>query len=105
MTELEVNLKKQNIFKFPFLKYVGAYTITKFFDYFKSLSFLLDNLETKTLNNEIDKLSIDRPIYVTGVARAGTTIILEMLSKHPDLATHQYKHLLIPYLLIGLIRL
>jgi len=98
MTEKKINLKKQDTFEFPFLKYVGAYAITKFFDYFKSLSFLLDNLETKTLNNEIDKLSIDRPIYVTGVARAGTTIILEMLNKHPDLATHQYKHLLIPYL-------
>ena len=41
MTEIKINLKKQDVFKFPFLKYVGAYTITKFFDYFKSFSFFL----------------------------------------------------------------
>ncbi|MHA2049671.1 MAG: sulfotransferase [Promethearchaeota archaeon] len=76
----------------------AGYTISKFFHSFKSLSFLLDRLETLTLHKDIYDLTVDKPIYITGVARAGTTIILEMLSKHPDLASHRYKHLLIPYI-------
>jgi hypothetical protein len=50
----------------------------------------LGNLESQTLRTEIDSASIDRPIYVAGLARAGTTILLELLSRHPDVATHQY---------------
>ena len=90
-------LKKQDKFEFPFSGYVG-YTITKFFDNFKTLSFLLDKMETITMRKDMAKLRVDRPIYITGLARAGTTIVLEMLSKHPDTATHQYKHMLMPYL-------
>jgi len=78
--------------------YAGGYTITKFFNSFKKISFLLDRFETLMLNSDLNKLNIESPIYITGLARAGTTIILEMLHKHPDLASHQYKHFLIPYL-------
>jgi hypothetical protein len=35
--------------------------------------------------------AIDRPIFVTGVARSGTTIILESLAKHPNSASHRYR--------------
>jgi hypothetical protein len=35
--------------------------------------------------------AIDRPIYVTGLARSGSTILLELLAAHPDVATHRYK--------------
>ena len=44
---------------------------------------------------------IDRPIYVTGLARSGTTILLETLARHPDVATHRYRDfpfLFTPYL-------
>ena len=88
---------ENNNLKLPILEYLG-YLITKFFDFFKPISFLLDKVETLMLQNDITRLNIDKPIYITGLARAGTTIILEMLSKHPDLASHQYKHVLMPYL-------
>jgi Sulfotransferase family len=35
--------------------------------------------------------TIDRPIYVTGLARSGSTILLELLAAHRDVATHQYR--------------
>ncbi len=35
--------------------------------------------------------TIDRPIYVTGLARSGSTILLELMAAHPDVATHQYR--------------
>jgi len=78
--------------KFPLRGYAG-YGLTKFFNSFKSLSFLFDRIETMYMLKDINKLDIDRPIYIIGLARAGTTIILEMLDKHPDLTSHKYKHL------------
>ena len=32
-----------------------------------------------------------QPIYISGVARAGSTILLETLAQHPDLASHRYR--------------
>ncbi|MFX0020987.1 MAG: sulfotransferase [Candidatus Hermodarchaeota archaeon] len=87
----------RNSHKFPLVGNAG-YAITKFFTSFKIISFLLDRIETMFLQNDIKKISIDRPIFITGLARAGTTIILEMLEKHPDLASHKYKNVLMPYL-------
>lgn len=51
----------------------------------------LGNLETKALADEIAPVAIEAPIYVTGLARAGTTIALEILAAHPDVATHLYR--------------
>ena len=92
-----IRKSKKEGFKFPLTGYMG-YFVTKFFDLFKPLTFLYERFETMTLITTIRKLRIYKPIYITGLARAGTTIVLEMLSKHPDLAAHQYKNLLMPYL-------
>lgn len=89
--------RNQNSLDFPFVGYVG-YAVTKFFSSFTKLSYLLDRIETILLHNSINKLTIDRPIYIMGLARAGTTITLEMLEKHPFLASHKYKHLPMPFL-------
>ena len=51
----------------------------------------LGNLESGSLRESIEATEIDRPIYVSGMARAGTTIVLELLSRHPELASHKYR--------------
>lgn len=51
----------------------------------------LGNLESATLREQLEAIPIDRPVYVAGIARAGTTIVLELLSRHPDVATHKYR--------------
>lgn len=51
----------------------------------------LGNLETKALADEIAPVAIEAPVYVTGLARAGTTITLEILAAHPDVSTHLYR--------------
>lgn len=89
--------RDQDSHKFPLVGYAG-YGITKFFNSLKSISLLLDRIETMFMQNDIKMITIDRPIYITGLARAGTTIILEMLDKHPDLASHKYQNVLMPYL-------
>jgi hypothetical protein len=46
--------------------------------------------ESKYFKADLEAVSIDRPIFVTGLARSGTTILLEMLSLK-SVATHRYR--------------
>ncbi|WP_223119762.1 sulfotransferase family protein [Salinicola corii] len=60
----------------------------------------LGNLETRAVQDAIADKRVDRPVYVAGLARSGTTILLEHLASHPDVATHRYVDfppLLTPY--------
>jgi hypothetical protein len=49
------------------------------------------DLETDQHQDALAAIAIDRPVYIAGIARSGSTILLEMLSRHPDVATHQYR--------------
>lgn len=57
----------------------------------------LSRLESLTLRGALASVPIDRPVFITGCARAGTTITLEMLSRHPDVGTHRYTDFVIPF--------
>jgi hypothetical protein len=58
----------------------------------------LGNLESKMLQSRIATQTVDRPVYICGLPRAGTTITLQMLSEHPDVVTHKYADFLMPYM-------
>ncbi len=58
----------------------------------------LGDLESRLLRNRLREQRIEHPVYVTGLARAGTTITLELLSRHDDVATHRYFDMAQPYL-------
>ena len=51
----------------------------------------IGNLETRLLADEIGDTRIDQPIYVSGLARAGSTILLEILAERPDVVSHRYR--------------
>src|SRR5690554_6259116 len=51
----------------------------------------LGNMETRLLGDELARMSIEKPVYVTGLARSGTTILLELLARHPAFVTHRYR--------------
>jgi hypothetical protein len=58
-------------------------------------------LETSFLQDQLAAVTIDRPLYVTGLARSGTTALLEMLAASPATVTHRYKDfppVLTPYM-------
>ena len=55
------------------------------------LSIAAGNVESSILRERIDAIRIDRPIYIAGLARSGTTILLEILAAHPAVATHRYR--------------
>jgi hypothetical protein len=51
----------------------------------------LGNLESALLRERIADLAITRPLYIAGLARSGSTILLELLARHPQLASHRYR--------------
>lgn len=61
----------------------------------------LGALESRLLRREIEAIPLRAPVYIAGLARAGSTLLLEMLASHPEIATHRYRdfpYLPIPYL-------
>jgi hypothetical protein len=80
-------------FDFP----TPMYYIAKLVRTIPAVGNTLHTLEFSRMKRSIESLKVDRPIFITGLARAGTTITLEMLSKHPDVATHRYLHMVMPY--------
>ena len=50
----------------------------------------LGNLESSTLRKDLNSQEITKPIFVSGLARAGSTILTEVISQHPQMASHHY---------------
>jgi hypothetical protein len=51
----------------------------------------LGRLESNLIAQELSQVSLKAPIYVCGLARAGTTLLHEVISSHPSVATHRLK--------------
>jgi hypothetical protein len=75
----------------------GFYWFVKFVNATAPLFVKLGELESKSLAGRIAAIPIDRPIYILGLPRAGTTISAQMLSEHPDVTTHRYSDFVLPY--------
>lgn len=58
---------------------------------FPGVMIRLGDWETRLLAERIGETAIDRPIYIAGLARSGSTILLETLARHPATATHRYR--------------
>ena len=67
----------------------GLYWKARFFDASAGLWKRLAGLETAALRDDLPEAG-RAPIYVAGVARSGTTILTEMLARHPDVTSHRY---------------
>jgi Sulfotransferase family len=48
------------------------------------------DIESAWLAGRTEQVDVSQPIYIAGLARSGSTLLLELLSQHPHLATHQY---------------
>jgi len=51
----------------------------------------LERLETSFIAEELERITIESPVYIAGLARSGTTILLELLASLPGVATHRYR--------------
>jgi hypothetical protein len=50
----------------------------------------LGKLESSLLASELSDQAIEKPIFVSGVARSGSTILTEIIAQHPEVASHHY---------------
>ncbi|MGH6866451.1 MAG: sulfotransferase [Methyloceanibacter sp.] len=51
----------------------------------------IGDFETRRLGDTLDGIEIRAPIFVCGLARSGSTVLLECLAEHPDTANHCYR--------------
>lgn len=61
----------------------------------------LGDVETELLGGRLRDISVESPVFITGLARSGTTILLEELSRLEGLGTHRYRDfpfVMTPYL-------
>jgi len=57
----------------------------------------LSGLEDRTIARAFTALSAERPVFITSLPRAGTTLTLEVLCEDPVFVTHTYRNM--PFLL------
>lgn len=75
-----------------------TYFLAKLVHSYPQVGDALHGLESRYLNSKLTKTRIEKPIYVVGLARAGTTITTQMLGEHNKIATHTYLNMPMPYL-------
>jgi hypothetical protein len=68
----------------------GLHLQARFFAATRKLWHRLGNLETAVLEDELAGVQVCKPVYVSGLARSGTTILTELLDQHPRLTSHRY---------------
>ena len=51
----------------------------------------LGEFESSFFRCRLSKVSIEQPLFITGLARSGTTVLLDLLSQCRDVATHRYR--------------
>jgi len=66
---------------------------------FNSYNFqnIYEKKETKKYKDQLEKIKISQPVFITSLPRAGTTILLEILSDHKIFCSHRYRDM--PFLL------
>lgn len=80
----------------PWVHYLGSLV-----EHREGLWHRLGGWETRLLSDSLSDVKIEQPVYISGLARSGSTKLLEVLDWHPDVVTHRYRDfplLHIPYL-------
>ncbi len=60
----------------------------------------MGRLESRRLGARLSRVEVDHPVFIAGLARGGTTILLEFLARVPGVVTHRYRDypfVLVPY--------
>ncbi|MEO1018944.1 MAG: sulfotransferase [Pseudomonadota bacterium] len=71
--------------------HANDYMLTRLSSQFASALVSFGDLETKWLGDNLQQKPITAPIFICGLARSGTTILLNVLSKADGIATHRYR--------------
>src|SRR5262249_13313849 len=65
------------------------------------LQWSLAKIEDRMYAQRLRTIDIERPVFISGVPRAGTTLLLELLAAVPKIATHTYR--VMPFVLAPLL--
>lgn len=79
---------------------MGMHAINRFICARRDIWLDLGKAESRWLRTKLDATSLTAPVYITGLARGGTSVMLEMLAQAEGVATHTYRDfplLLTPY--------
>ncbi len=49
------------------------------------------DVETTLYGSRFRHIAVERPVFITSLPRAGTTLLLEALNRLPGFATHRYR--------------
>jgi hypothetical protein len=67
------------------------YFLTRFAQQMAALLKSLGDTETELLGKRLGNFVLDRPVFITGLARSGSTMLLELFSRLPEVGTHRYR--------------
>jgi hypothetical protein len=70
----------------PFLDHLGSLAAR-----FKNLMLWLGRLESSSLAEQLGTIPLTMPVYVCGLARSGSTLLHEIVTSAPGVATHRVK--------------
>lgn len=70
----------------PWLDWLGGWMTRR-----PGLMRRIGDFETRQLSQELRAVSIRAPIFICGLARSGSTILLECLAEHGETVTHRYR--------------
>lgn len=65
------------------------------------LQISLSDIEDRLYSRQLDQCEIDRPVFITAIPRAGTTLLLELLVKQGEFASHCYRDM--PFVLMPML--
>lgn len=68
-----------------------AHAFNRFICSRRDLWLALADTETRMLRKKLDTMPQPSPIYITGLARGGTTIMLELMAQSSQTVTHTYR--------------
>jgi hypothetical protein len=57
----------------------------------KSIQLTAADIEKNMFGEVFEAVEVEKPIFITSLPRAGTTLMLEVLQRFPSLATHTYR--------------
>jgi len=69
----------------------GDYALVQLARWGAPLLRVLGELEDEVFSGKLEQLKIEKPVFVTGLARSGTTMMLTLLSQADGVATHRYR--------------
>jgi hypothetical protein len=70
---------------------VGLWWLTRLLYTRPGLFIRLGRFETNLFEDRLAEIDIDRPVFIAGLARSGTTITLELLTSVPGVASYRYR--------------